>query len=147
MEQKKGFTLIEILLVVAIIAFLVAILVPSIGNVGADAKQKAIKADLNTLRAALETYRLNHGSYPFQTSWGTNLTSETNRLIDRMPADPYSAGGTGNYSYSLTGTTYAIYSLGVGGTGAINTATADTCTCTAGSPIYVTNAATLSGCN
>ncbi len=145
MLQKKGFTLIEILLVVAIIGFLVAILVPSIGNVGSDAKQKAIKGDLNTLRLAVETYRLNHGAYPAAATWGANLTSETNRLVDRMPNDPYSTGGTGNYTYSLLGTTYAIYSVGTTGTGTA-TATADTCTC-ANSPIWVSNAKNLTSCN
>lgn len=141
MLQRKGFTLIEILLVVAIIAFLVAILVPSIGNFGADAKDKATRADLNTLRSAVELYRINHGTYPPQATWGTALTGETNRLIDRVPDDPYATGGA-DYLYKLDTTgrhTYVVYSIGTASGAVTATPGDDTCTITSGA-IWVTNA-------
>lgn len=142
MLQRKGFTLIEILLVVAIIAFLVAILVPSIGNFGADAKNKAVRADLNTLRSAVELYRINHGVYPPQATWSTVLTAETNRLIDRVPDDPYATGGA-DYLYKLWDTsgrhTYVVYSVGTASGAVTATVGDDTCTITSGA-VSVTNA-------
>jgi prepilin-type N-terminal cleavage/methylation domain-containing protein len=121
---KKGFTLIEMLLVVAIIGFLVAILLPSVGGVGADAKGKAVKADLRTLKSAVEAYYIAFGDYPPSANWGANNsflltadgTSGYSRLIDQFPVDQYEDGVTGNlftYTYvlgGLSGDTYIIAS-------------------------------------
>ena len=71
---EKGFTLIEMLLVVAIIGFLVAILLPSVGGVGEGAKVRAVKADLRTLKSAIEVYYISFGLYPPESTdtggWG-----------------------------------------------------------------------------
>ena len=64
LKKAKGFTLIEMLLVVAIIGFLVAILLPSVGGVGEGAKVRAAKADLRTLKSGIEVYYIAFGVYP-----------------------------------------------------------------------------------
>ena len=48
-NNKKGFTLVELVIVVAVIAILSAILIPTIGTVIKDAKDAAVKSDLRTL--------------------------------------------------------------------------------------------------
>ena len=48
-NNKKGFTLVELVIVVAVIAILSAILIPTIGTVIKDAKDVSMKADLRTL--------------------------------------------------------------------------------------------------
>lgn len=48
-NNKKGFTLVELVIVVAVIAILSAILIPTIGNVIKDAKDAAVKSDLRTV--------------------------------------------------------------------------------------------------
>ncbi|HEX9174018.1 MAG TPA: prepilin-type N-terminal cleavage/methylation domain-containing protein [Telluria sp.] len=61
----KGFTLIELLIVVIIIAILAAIAIPQFANTTGDAQEGALDANLNTMRSALELYRVQHrGVYP-----------------------------------------------------------------------------------
>lgn len=62
--MKKGFTLIELLIVVAIIAILAAIAVPNFLEAQTRAKVSRTKADMRSLVTALETYNIDHNSYP-----------------------------------------------------------------------------------
>ena len=119
--DEKGFTLIEMLLVVAIIGFLVAILLPSVGGFGANAKDKSVRADLRQLKSALEVYYISFAEYPDMGKWGTpdsalltaDGTSGYDRIIDQFPEDPYENGTNGCnfcYDYVLNGDTYVIAS-------------------------------------
>lgn len=61
----KGFTLIELLIVVIIIAILAAIAIPQFANTSGDAQEAALDANLNTMRSAIELYRVQHrNAYP-----------------------------------------------------------------------------------
>ena len=59
-----GFTLVEILTVVAIIATLVAILIPALSTVQRIAKETKQKAQFNSIKLALETFKNDFGDYP-----------------------------------------------------------------------------------
>ena len=62
--RKKGFTLVEILLVVTILGILAAMVLPTFqGNV-ATAKESASKSNLSTMRTQIELYKLQHNGYP-----------------------------------------------------------------------------------
>lgn len=61
---KRGFTLIELLVVIVILSVLAALIVPKLIRRGEDAKVTAAEADLSTLSALLETFRLDMGRYP-----------------------------------------------------------------------------------
>ena len=62
--REKGFTLVELLIVVAILGIMAAIVIPTFqGNV-AQAKESASKSNLATLRTQIELYKLQHNSYP-----------------------------------------------------------------------------------
>jgi prepilin-type N-terminal cleavage/methylation domain-containing protein len=155
--DNKGFTLIEMLLVVAIIGFLVAILLPSVGTFGADAKDKAVKADLRQLKAALEVYYISFGVYPPDTSWGDETsflitadgTSGYQRLIDQFPADPYGkaavANHTPSYNYDVDGDTFIITSdkPNPGDPGDCTAVDATDTGQTGGAALYITNAANV----
>ncbi|HQQ00834.1 MAG TPA: prepilin-type N-terminal cleavage/methylation domain-containing protein [bacterium] len=60
---RFAFTLIELLIVVAIIGILAAIAVPNFLNAQIRAKISRTKADMKMIQSALECYRLDHGSY------------------------------------------------------------------------------------
>lgn len=63
-HQAKAFTLIELLIVVAIIAILAAIAVPNFLEAQTRSKVSRVQADLRTLATALESYRVDNNRYP-----------------------------------------------------------------------------------
>ena len=64
-HNQKGFTLVEILIVVIILAVLAAIVVPQFSSSTEDAKLSVLKNDLSTMRSAVEIYYHQHNStYP-----------------------------------------------------------------------------------
>jgi len=60
MRAKKGFTLVEILIVVVILGILAAIVVPQFTNASTEAKSSSLAADLQTIRSQLELYKIQH---------------------------------------------------------------------------------------
>jgi general secretion pathway protein G len=99
-----GFTLMEVLVVVAILGILAAIIVPRVMERPDEAKKIAAKADIQALVNALKLYRLDSGFYP-STDQGlgalvqrptTNPAPNNWRAyLDKMPRDPWG----GDYQY------------------------------------------------
>ena len=61
---RRGFTLIEILIVVVILGILAAVVVPQFTNAADDANDAAVRTQLQTLRGQIELYRAQIGSDP-----------------------------------------------------------------------------------
>jgi general secretion pathway protein G len=69
-NHTKGFTLVEILIVVIILGILAAIVIPQFTNASEDARKSSLTSQLQTLRSQVELYKLQHrDQYP--TSDGT----------------------------------------------------------------------------
>ncbi len=109
---KKGFTLIEILLVVLIIGILVSILAVRASGISIEAKKKASMADLKTLKAAVETYYLKHSIFPYASNWDDALTAETNRIVDEVPNDPFGEAYVYETNWTGEDARFLIYSKG-----------------------------------
>lgn len=62
--RGRGFTLIEIMVVVIILGILAATIIPQFARTTQDAKVSRAKADIATLESALERYYLNMNAYP-----------------------------------------------------------------------------------
>ena len=80
MTGREGFTLVELLIVVIILAVLAAIVVPQFGSSTEDAKVSTLKADLSALRNAVEVYYQQHDSrYPgkYKSIDGTTASAAT----------------------------------------------------------------------
>lgn len=125
-QAERGFTLIEMMIVVAIIAILVAILVPNFMRARAQAQTAACEANLKEIATALELYQTDHEQYPNVTSL-TNVTSTEANIgpyLRQTPIDPVAPNG--NYQYSVTNPTSgdASYTIECPGSHDPNTLTA-----------------------
>ena len=98
LSGKRGFTLIELIIVVAIIAILAAILIPNFLHARAEAASSACEGNLKQIATALEEYDVdNNGQYP-PTSGLVDVNlfgGPGNPYLGHVPSDP--AGG--NYGY------------------------------------------------
>jgi len=121
---EGGFTFIEIMVVVAILAILAALVVPRVMGRTDDAKRTAAKVQIRNIEGALQLYKLDTSMYP-TTDQGLKALIEKPTVgvipknwkaggyLDKVPLDPW---GT-PYKYmspSLKGD-YEIISLGVDG--------------------------------
>ncbi len=117
-HDTKGFTLVEIMIVVAIIALIAAIAIPNLLRARHNANETAGIASMRTLVSALESFRANQTpvTYPGAgvTSGGVAVTGIGN-LDDTVPAyiDGVLAGGqTQGYNFTFTPGAVRVVTLG-----------------------------------
>ncbi|HSC78844.1 MAG TPA: type II secretion system major pseudopilin GspG [Chitinolyticbacter sp.] len=103
---QRGFTLIEILVVITILAILGALVVPKIMDRPNEARVVAAQQDIRTLIQGLKLYKLDNGRYP-STEQGLRALIEkptsapvpnnwkTGGYLEKLPKDPWS----GDYLY------------------------------------------------
>ena len=58
--EKKGFTLVEILIVVVILGILAAIVIPQFTDASTEARVSSLMSDLQTMRSQIELYKIQH---------------------------------------------------------------------------------------
>ena len=63
-RRRRGFTLIELVVVIIVLGLLAGLVAPQIFGRVSEAKSVAAKTQLELLGAALDSYRLDNGSYP-----------------------------------------------------------------------------------
>ena len=88
---QRGFTLVELLIVVIILAILSAVVLPSFKDSSTQAKEAALVSTLNGVRQAISLYRVQHNEiYPGQTDWDQLVTQlGTNTFADGTSGGPY----------------------------------------------------------
>ena len=64
MKAKRGFTLVEILIVVVILGILAAIVVPQFTQASTEAKMNSLCSNLQSLRSQIELYKVQHNDTP-----------------------------------------------------------------------------------
>ncbi len=91
MIARKGFTLVELLLVVLIIAVLASIVVPRLTGAAAEAKDSKDDANWANLIRALELYAANNnGAYPAnQTAFNSAILNSNTYFPHGAPVCPY----------------------------------------------------------
>ena len=99
LERQRGFTLIEIMVVVIIIGILAAIVAPNVIGRVDDAQITKAKAEIGNIEQALKFYRLDNFAYPTSEQGLDALVNKPNDpnirnwkaggYLDRVPNDPW----------------------------------------------------------
>jgi general secretion pathway protein G len=97
-RRSRGFTLLELMVVIVIIGVLAALIAPKILNRVGQAKVTAAQSDISTLMNALKIYKLDNGHYP-STDQGLqalvtqpttgNIPNNWKSYLDKLPQDPW----------------------------------------------------------
>ena len=128
-RKSKGFTLIEMLIVIVVIAILALIGIPRLLGAGRKAKEAARKGDLHQLRNAVQQFEADCGDYPAalvdlvtkptSTTGGAGLTLDLTAYqgpyirtatAGALPSDPFT--GSANWAYTkATGDVHSASTL------------------------------------
>ena len=112
-NRTRGFTLVEILIVVIILGILAAIVIPQFTNASQDARKNSLTSQLQTLRSQVELYKLQHldenppgldtaGSIAAATAWAeflvktdadhtVNVNGNFGPYLQTVPMNPISS--------------------------------------------------------
>ncbi|MDK1024104.1 MAG: type II secretion system major pseudopilin GspG [Gammaproteobacteria bacterium] len=118
-KPERGFTLIEVMVVVVILGILGALIVPNIISRPDEAKVIAAKTDIQQLGVTLGMYRLDNGFYPSTEQGLEALVEEPNGFpeprhwaadgyLSKIPVDPWDEP----YLYINEGRNIEVYSYG-----------------------------------
>jgi general secretion pathway protein G len=122
LRTSRGFTLIEIMVVVVIIGLLAAVIVPQVVNKVDEARVTRAKADIASIESALTIFRLDNSKYPTTEQGLAALTTQPTDpsirnwrpggyLTKKVGKDPW--GNDYQYVYPGThGGEYDLFSLG-----------------------------------
>ena len=117
-KNCQAFTLIELLIVMAVIAILVGIALPRFKGMQDEANVAKANGELRTLKTAIESYVMhNSGTYPVTktTPCVTYLNGASPLIVNDVLYDPFGATATTEYNYICAGSYYVIFSVGPDG--------------------------------
>ena len=115
-RRQRGFTIIELLIVMAILGMLAVMVAPNLFRQADSARQDAARSQMSSLTSALDAHRLDTGRYPDDLDGLLENTSGRSTwngpyLRGEVPADPW-----GNpYEYSSDGRSFELMSYGADG--------------------------------
>ena len=108
--NNKGFSLVELLIVLLILAVITGIAVPSYWLITARTRESATENEMMNIAKALEIHNSDNQSYPLPDEYPDIL--EDNEYMTQVPEKD---AWDNDYSYDSTGTTYTLTSPGMDG--------------------------------
>jgi general secretion pathway protein G len=90
-RRNRAFTLVEILIVVVILGILAAVVIPRFANASKDTKRAALASQLNTIRAQIQLYTIEHGDQRpsnLAVNWNELTTITVHNGVNRGPYLP-----------------------------------------------------------
>ena len=119
-KKRKGFMLLELIIVVAIIGILAAVAIPNLVGMTDEAKVSKIQSDLSTIGTAMEVYHVKKGgTYPDNLS----VLEGDNGYLKKVPEPPTGAGtytivgDKGEVTCTFNGVTYSSFGTSTGSAG------------------------------
>ena len=110
-KKRKGFMLLELIIVVAIIGILAAVAIPNLVGMTDEAQVSKIQSDLSTIGTAMEVYHVKKGgTYPTDLS----TLAGDNGYLKKVPEPPtgagkYTIGNKGEVTCTFNGVTYSSF--------------------------------------
>lgn len=107
LRDFRGFTLVELLVVIGIISILATILLLQLGTARAKSRDAKRIADINQVRSAIEQFFDDNGTYPTGNDFGTAPNLLFPKYLSSVPKDPLTPGcaniysGNGCYGYAV----------------------------------------------
>jgi general secretion pathway protein G len=112
--RAKGFTLVELLIVVAIIGIIASIAIPNLMNAVDKGKQKRTMSDLRAIGSAVEVYAIENSMYPTAATAAAIKALIDPTYIKLMPSED---GWSNPIQVDSSPTGYTLYSQGKDGIG------------------------------
>ncbi|MCX5679068.1 MAG: type II secretion system protein [Candidatus Omnitrophica bacterium] len=145
LRSSKGFTILELLIVIAVIAILVGIALPRFKGMKDEGNYAKAKGELRSLQTAAESYRIHHSGYPADLASAT-LNAASPQILAAAPKDAFDTANDYTYFISTNGLYYVILSKGPGGTTTVTAITdVGALTGATGDDIWVSNGTIQSG--
>ncbi len=84
-NNEKGFTLIELIVVIAVLGMIASIAIPKVGNITSRAREQADASNIQILQSAVERYNAENGDYPDEPD-------DLDGYIDKFPVQKEGSG-------------------------------------------------------
>ncbi len=97
--KEKGFTLVELVIVMAVIAVILSVVIPNLRGMQAESQLTKAEGELNTLKSAITSYWRNNSTYPQNIR--ADLVNASPQIISAPVSDPFNTDGSGSYGFQM----------------------------------------------
>ncbi len=126
-KKSRGFTLVEILIVVVILGILAAIVIPQFTQASTEAREASLRSNLQSIRSQIELFKIQHNDIAptDNTTFEDQMTLRTTQAgavlaagefgpyLQAIPVNPFTTANTINAVYAAGGDwTYAVDAQG-----------------------------------